>query len=106
MHEFRIKLPPELHQKWSSAAQLRGLSVTSFIIATVSNALLASGELHQNSTSSGVAEPVTPTPIAAKPAKPVDPLDPVRIAERFRDHHGVDDKDMEEMMSVWDGDED
>jgi hypothetical protein len=65
MHEIRIKLPPELHQKWSNAAYIRGLSVTAFIVSTVSNSLLASGELHQNSTNSG--KPVEPIKSANTP---------------------------------------
>lgn len=45
MSEVRIKLADHLAAQWSAAADLRGLSLTSFITATVSEALLKSGEL-------------------------------------------------------------
>lgn len=82
MNEVRIKLPLKLHQQWSAAAELRGLSLTSFITATISNALLASGELHQNSPVSGVTDS---TPVTPKPVSSNDPFaslpDPRKLAE-------------------------
>lgn len=73
MNEIRIKLPPELHQKWSNAARLRGLSVTSFVAVTVSEALLKTGELRYDSTISGLPKnsPI-PTPVSVESDEPVD----------------------------------
>ena len=44
-NEIRVKLPLKLHQKWSAAAELRGLSLTAFVVSTVSGTLLSTGEL-------------------------------------------------------------
>lgn len=81
MNEVRIKLPLKLHQQWSDAADLRGLSLTSFIISTISGVLISTGELDV-----GARHPVNPTPkptpsrVASK--NPFDDLpDPRKFAE-------------------------
>ena len=65
--EVRIKLPLELHKKWSRAANLRGLSLTAFITSTVSGVLIHTGEL--------IVTPVTAaeTPLKAAPARKSPP---------------------------------
>ena len=67
--EVRIKLPLELHQKWSHAATLRGLSLTAFVTSTVSGVLIHTGEL--------VVTPVTTTkpPAAPTPARKSPPAE-------------------------------
>ena len=110
MNEVRIKLPLKLHHQWSMAAELRGLSLTSFITATISNALLASGELHQNSPISGVTNsvPITPKPVASS-----DPFaslpDPKKLAERLNvDANFLDEEepplppDVQALHDEWD----
>jgi hypothetical protein len=58
--EVRIKLPHSIHQKWSNAASIRGLSLKAFVAATVSGELIRTGELVVTSV----------TPPAATKAKP------------------------------------
>lgn len=45
-NEVRIKLAPNIHQKWSRAASVRGLTLKGFISATVSAELIRTGELN------------------------------------------------------------
>ncbi len=45
MNEVRIKLNDHIAKQWAAAAKLRGLALTSFVVATVSEALLRNGEL-------------------------------------------------------------
>jgi len=69
--EIRIKLPHSIHQKWSNAASIRGLSLKAFVAATVSGELIRTGELVVTSV----------TPPAATKAKPGEYVyDPSKVA--------------------------
>ena len=63
--EVRIKLAPRIHQKWTNAASIRGLTLKGFIASTISAELIRTGEINP-ATESGVTV-VTPPP--AKPAR-------------------------------------
>lgn len=68
--EVRIKLSPELHKKWSHAASLRGLSLTGFVVSTVSGVLIHTGELIVTSVTA------TKTPPKAAPISTPKPRTP------------------------------
>jgi hypothetical protein len=68
--EVRIKLPHSIHQKWSNAASVRGLSLKAFVAATVSAELIRTGELNVTSV----------TPAATKPAPGEYVYDPSKTA--------------------------
>lgn len=89
--EVRIKLPLEIHQKWSNAATVRGLSLKGFIAATVSGELIRTGELN---VVAAVATNTPPLVAGSKPKanpKPYDPFsnlpDPRKVAEMFDAGH-------------------
>ncbi len=64
MNEIRIKISDHIAKQWAAAAKLRGLTVTSFVVATVSEALLRNGELSAGTTS--------PSAKHSKPTKQVE----------------------------------
>lgn len=77
--EVRIKLAPSIHQKWTNAASIRGLTLKGFIASTISAELIRTGEINP-ATESGVTAVTSPTP--AKPAKRFDygPYDPSTVS--------------------------
>lgn len=62
--EIRLKLPRGLHAAWSAAAERRGLTLRSFVVAVVSGKLVGSNEI-----TTQPAPAATPAP--AEPAQPV-----------------------------------
>ena len=84
--EVRIKLPLNIHKKWSDAASVRGLSLKGFIAATISGELIRTGEL----VVTAVTATNTPLPAATKPApEPRPTLDYAAIRDAWSD----DDED-------------
>lgn len=80
-YEVRIKLAPDIHQKWSRAAEVRGLTLKGFISATISGELIRTGELDL-STKSGVTV-VTKAPPAPTPAPRAKPNVSQEVLDAF-----------------------
>jgi hypothetical protein len=101
MSEIRIKLQDHLRDQWTAAATLRGLSLTSFIIATVSEVLLSKGEIT-------AALRYTPHPIpnsdapASTPKPEPAPLFPVKHAPVG----GMTGAQSAAALAEWGGDDD
>jgi len=87
--DVRIRLTPERHKKWLFAANLRGLTLTAYITATVSGEMIRTGELS--------VTPVTAAEPPLKAASPTPALTPKSATQRT----WMDDE--EDDLSQYDG---